>query len=116
MALANQSVPPLEGERWHSHCRFCRAPLTTTLVDLGTTPAANAYQTPTQMRLGETYYPLHAYVCDSCKLVQLEDFQTPGQLFSDYLYSPRIPRAGWNTPPLSPTWQLSASVSRPAHW
>lgn len=86
MALANQSVPPLEGERWHSHCRFCRAPLTTTLVDLGTTPAANAYQTPTQMRLGETYYPLHAYVCDSCKLVQLEDFQTPGQLFSDYLY------------------------------
>ena len=25
----------------------------------------------------EPFYPLHAYVCDACLLVQLEDFETP---------------------------------------
>lgn len=32
------------------------------------------------------FYPLHAYVCDGCFLVQLEEFESPAQIFSDYAY------------------------------
>jgi hypothetical protein len=35
---------------------------------------------------GEMFYPLHAYVCGSCFLVQLEEFETPSQIFSQYAY------------------------------
>ena len=34
----------------------------------------------------EPFYPLRAYVCGSCFLVQLEEFETPDQIFSDYAY------------------------------
>jgi SAM-dependent methyltransferase len=34
----------------------------------------------------EPHYPLHVYVCDHCFLVQLPEFQTPEQIFSDYAY------------------------------
>ena len=34
----------------------------------------------------EPFYPLHAYVCGSCFLVQLAEFETPDRIFSDYAY------------------------------
>jgi len=34
----------------------------------------------------EPFYPLHAYVCESCFLVQLEEFQSPEKIFSEYAY------------------------------
>ncbi len=35
----------------------------------------------------ERFYPLHAWVCESCFLVQLEEFETPEHIFSDdYAY------------------------------
>jgi SAM-dependent methyltransferase len=35
----------------------------------------------------EPFYPLHAYVCDACLLVQLESFEAPNQIFNDqYAY------------------------------
>ena len=34
----------------------------------------------------EAFYPLHAYVCDTCYLVQLPVFQSSEQIFSDYAY------------------------------
>jgi 2-polyprenyl-3-methyl-5-hydroxy-6-metoxy-1,4-benzoquinol methylase len=37
-------------------------------------------------REGEVFYPLHAFVCESCFLVQLEEFESPEQIFSDYAY------------------------------
>jgi len=37
-------------------------------------------------KLCEKFYPLHAYVCDKCFLVQLEEFETPENIFSDYIY------------------------------
>jgi hypothetical protein len=38
------------------------------------------------MRSGEMFFPLHAYVCENCFLVQLEEFETPEHIFSDYAY------------------------------
>jgi SAM-dependent methyltransferase len=34
----------------------------------------------------EPYYPLHAWVCDRCWLVQLEAFESPQEIFGDYAY------------------------------
>lgn len=41
---------------------------------------------PERLADGETHYPLHAWVCESCFLVQLEEFRPPSDIFSDYLY------------------------------
>lgn len=67
-------------------CRFCAAPLRHSFIDLGAMPPANNYLRTDDMKRAEPHYPLHAHVCDSCKLVQLEEIQTPEQLFTDYAY------------------------------
>jgi hypothetical protein len=67
-------------------CRACSAPLTRTMVDLGVQPPSNYYLRPQDLGRAEPFYPLHALVCDDCLLVQVEDVQTPEQLFSDYAY------------------------------
>ena len=69
-----------------AECRFCAAPLRHTFVDLGTSPLANSFLSQEQLHEGELYYPLHAYVCERCFLVQLEEFETPAGIFSDYVY------------------------------
>ncbi len=56
------------------------------MVDLGVSPLANSYVFPERMREGETFYPLRVYVCGRCFLVQLEEFETPDAIFSDYMY------------------------------
>lgn len=67
-------------------CRFCANPLTLSFADLGMSPPSNAYLKPAQLGRMEKFYPLHAWVCESCLLVQLEEFETPEQIFSDYAY------------------------------
>ena len=69
-----------------SLCRFCDKPLEYTFADLGMSPVANAYVKPHEKHHMEPFYPLHAYVCGGCFLVQLEQFQSPGEIFSDYAY------------------------------
>jgi SAM-dependent methyltransferase len=49
-------------------------------------PLSNAFVKPAQAHLGETFYPLHAFVCERCFLVQLEQFETPEHIFGDYVY------------------------------
>jgi hypothetical protein len=34
----------------------------------------------------EAFYPLHVYVCDACLLVQLEEYVSPNEMFSEYPY------------------------------
>jgi SAM-dependent methyltransferase len=69
-----------------AHCRFCKTDLTHTFVDLGMSPLSNAYLKPEQLNQAERFYPLHAYVCKQCLLVQLEEFESPDHIFSDYAY------------------------------
>jgi 2-polyprenyl-3-methyl-5-hydroxy-6-metoxy-1,4-benzoquinol methylase len=68
------------------HCRFCGETLTETFADLGMSPLSNAFLRPSQANAMEKFYPLHAYVCSACRLVQLAEFETPEAIFSDYLY------------------------------
>lgn len=68
-------------------CRFCRAPVSQTFVDLGTSPLANAYVSTKQLQEREVFYPLHARVCTNCWLVQLPAFDRPSNIFDDeYAY------------------------------
>lgn len=67
-------------------CRFCHEELRHTFVDLGKTPLSNSYLAAADLQLAEPMYPLHAYVCAACYLVQLEEFETPENIFSDYAY------------------------------
>lgn len=69
-----------------SRCRACAAPLKHTFVDLGMSPLANSYIRSDHLHQMEPFYPLHVYVCGGCFLVQLEQFSTPHEIFSDYAY------------------------------
>jgi hypothetical protein len=67
-------------------CRFCGTVLRYTFVDLGMSPLAESWLKPSQLNQMEPFYPLHVYVCERCFLVQLEEFESPHHIFSDYAY------------------------------
>ncbi len=67
-------------------CRFCGAPVEAVFADLGMSPLANSYLPPERANGMEPFYPLRALVCEKCFLVQLEEFETPEHIFSDYAY------------------------------
>jgi 2-polyprenyl-3-methyl-5-hydroxy-6-metoxy-1,4-benzoquinol methylase len=68
-------------------CRFCGAELRAVVADLGMSPPSNAFVDPDRGAAGEHFYPLRVYVCERCWLVQLEQFQTPAEIFNDeYAY------------------------------
>jgi hypothetical protein len=68
-------------------CRLCGSGLRHTLVDLGSTPLANSFVTPEQAARGDDLaYPLHAKVCETCLLVQVDQAVPAEAIFSDYAY------------------------------
>lgn len=67
-------------------CRFCGAGLHRTFVDLGMSPLCETYPSAAELNRGEVYYPLHVYICEHCWLVQLEEYESPESIFSDYAY------------------------------
>ncbi len=67
-------------------CRSCSAALSRTFVDLGLSPLANSYTEEKDLGSPEPFYPLHAYLCDQCLLVQLPAVETPERIFGDYAY------------------------------
>ncbi|MBI3881247.1 MAG: class I SAM-dependent methyltransferase [Verrucomicrobia bacterium] len=69
-----------------AQCRFCAAPLSVVLCDLGMSPMANGYVPMDKPNSAEKIYPLKVWVCDQCLLAQLEEFETPDAIFSYYSY------------------------------
>jgi 2-polyprenyl-3-methyl-5-hydroxy-6-metoxy-1,4-benzoquinol methylase len=67
-------------------CRFCGAPLKHTFVDLGMSPLCESYLSADQLNRMEPFFPLHVYVCERCFLVQLEEFVSPEEIFTEYAY------------------------------
>ena len=68
------------------NCRFCGQALRHTFADLGMSPLCQTHITAAQLNQMEPYYPLHAYVCEHCLLVQLAQFVAPQDIFSEYAY------------------------------
>lgn len=69
-----------------SSCRFCNAPVTESFCNLGMQPPSNAFLAVDDLNKAERYYPLHAFVCSRCFLVQIDEFESPAEIFSDYAY------------------------------
>lgn len=68
-------------------CRHCQAELTLPFLDLGVAPPSNAYLTTDRLHAPEQWYPLRLLTCESCWLVQTEDYAHANELFSDdYAY------------------------------
>jgi C-methyltransferase C-terminal domain/Putative zinc binding domain/Methyltransferase domain len=67
-------------------CRFCAAPLEHTVVDLGMSPLCESYLTAVQLNRMEPFYPLRVHVCQRCLLVQLQEYVSPAEIFTEYAY------------------------------
>lgn len=67
-------------------CRLCDLPLHHTFVDLGMSPPCESFLPANKIDEMESYYPLHAFICDECFLVQLQEYVTPENIFEEYAY------------------------------
>jgi SAM-dependent methyltransferase len=86
--MATMTLPAESSQQTATNkpCRFCGAELRQTFVDLGMSPLCETYPSAADLNRGEVYYPLHVYVCESCFLVQLEQYESPEKIFGDYAY------------------------------
>lgn len=67
-------------------CRICDGPDLDVVLDLGSTPLANAFVDPQHAEVAERHYPLEVVRCSRCGLVQLSLVVRPDILFGHYLY------------------------------
>ena len=68
-------------------CRHCHNEVKLPFLDLGTAPPSNAYLSAGQLDQPERYFPLRVLVCETCWLVQTQDFAGREELFTeDYAY------------------------------
>ena len=69
------------------NCRHCNEPLTRIFIDLGLSPIANAFLSKDELNRDEKKLPLKVMVCDTCKLVQLDEIVDESSIFnSEYVY------------------------------
>ena len=81
--LADSALVPT---RVQPACRACGAPLAHTFVDLGMSPLCESFLRPDQLNQMEPFYPLHVLVCDRCWLVQLQEYVSREEIFTEYAY------------------------------
>lgn len=68
-------------------CRHCGTKLTRQFLDLGYAPPSNAYLSAADLIAPEITYPLRLMVCETCYLVQTQDYAQANSLFDkDYAY------------------------------
>ncbi len=65
-------------------CRVCEGNDLVPVLDLGSTPPANAYLRKEDLEKPEETFPLALYFCRTCSLAQLLDVVDPNILFKDY--------------------------------
>lgn len=66
-------------------CRFCGGSLAE-VVDLGMSPLCESFLGAGQLNRMEPFYPLKVRVCGDCFLMQLEEYVSPAEIFSEYAY------------------------------
>jgi SAM-dependent methyltransferase len=67
-------------------CISCGGAPLEPILNLGTTPLANALLSEAQLRNAEPRFPLDLRFCVHCSLVQITEKVPPEQLFSEYAY------------------------------
>ncbi len=69
------------------NCRFCNTKLNHIFVDLNSAPPSNSYLKDIELNLPEIFYPLKVFVCEKCKLVQIEELKSSQEIFNnEYAY------------------------------
>ena len=85
--LAPPAALPAEVPDQGFPCRSCGTPLRYSVVDLGSSPPCQNVVRPEDVARGETHYPLHAFVCHACSLVQIDEVVPPEAIFEgEYAY------------------------------
>ena len=96
-------------------CRACGTALTHSFADLGLSPVSNAFIAASDAANGETFYPLHAMVCEKCWLVQLaEATRTDLHFHENYVYfssfsSTWLAHARHYVEQMTARWQLDSN-------
>ena len=67
-------------------CRSCGAAPLETVLDLGTTPLANALLCEAQLEEPEPTFPLELAICTACSLAQILETVPPERMFRSYPY------------------------------
>lgn len=68
-------------------CRVCGSAKLESVVDLGKSPLCESFLTRLETQSAESFYPLHAFVCRDCFLMQLDEFVSGREIFRDgYAY------------------------------
>jgi SAM-dependent methyltransferase len=67
-------------------CRFCGTSLRHTFVDLGMSPLCESFLPEEDLNRMEPFYPLKVWVCEKCLLVQLQEYVSPAEIFTEYAY------------------------------
>jgi hypothetical protein len=83
---AEEARPPRTAQDALPSCRFCGARLEHTFVDLGMSPLCESFLRPDELDQMERFYPLHVRVCERCFLVQLPEYVSPDEIFTEYAY------------------------------
>jgi SAM-dependent methyltransferase len=83
----NGTGVPCELTTGASRCRACRRDRLIDFLDLGVHPIANRYVDAAQRGEPEPAFPLHAYACLDCALIQVPN-RVPAEFFRHYLYTP----------------------------
>lgn len=69
-------------------CRICDSSKLYRFLDLEEMPIPNGFLTEKELQNPEPFYPLAAFICENCWLVQLTHVIPPEIMFKNYLYIP----------------------------
>lgn len=89
LSVSNASPDPTSssGTNGAMHgCRFCGSLVMHSVVDLGMSPLCESYVTREQLNNMEPFYPLQAFVCERCFLVQVQEHVSGEAIYSHYAY------------------------------
>ncbi|MFA6408168.1 MAG: class I SAM-dependent methyltransferase [Candidatus Paceibacterota bacterium] len=89
-------------------CRVCEGTDLVKVLDLGSTPPANAYLKEEDLEKSEQAFPLALYYCRTCSLAQLLDVVDPEILFKNYHFL-----TGASTPSIEHFKKYAEEVIKP---
>ena len=67
-------------------CRLCRSSQLSSVLELASTPPANAFISKENLEFSQKKYPLELFFCEKCSHVQLTEVINPKELFDHYVY------------------------------
>ena len=87
VATANPQTDSTSRSRDIQPCRFCGGTTLRSFVDLGMSPLCESFVAADDLDRVEAFYPLHAFVCEDCFLVQVPEFVSGEEIFGgEYAY------------------------------